>query len=205
MVVAYFALREGVVHLDGFISKLKLVGLVDAAAAKDPALQAVLQEALELARLRATQDPVEQLALTLREVKSAEQLAEIETLAQQLGDSGEFAAALAKVRAEGVVAKWTAHGGKHVAKTGVPWKQIVESTKNGPAKYKPGTDIEALERHVFTNGTPVTNGKSWKVMEFGEDIGAANGNATRFMRVEESAGVIHGHPISPSEFKKLTK
>ena len=45
----------------------------------------------------------------------------------------------------------------------------------------------------------------WKVYEFDENIGASNGKETRFMRVECSQGVIHGHPIDRSEFLKLSR
>ncbi|WP_252088923.1 RHS repeat-associated core domain-containing protein, partial [Pseudomonas sp. MWU13-3659] len=63
--------------------------------------------------------------------------------------------------------EWTPHGYKHVAPKNSSWKDIVKSTKKGPAKYKPGTDIEALERSVHRDGQPVTNGKSWKVKDLG--------------------------------------
>jgi hypothetical protein len=78
-------------------------------------------------------------------------------------------------------------------------------TKNGPAKYIPGTDIESLERMVWHNGSPVTNGRTWKVMEFDKVIGASEGIESKWIRVEMSANTIHGHPISLNEFKKLTK
>ena len=87
----------------------------------------------------------------------------------------------------------------------VPWNDVVKSTKNGPAKYKHGTNIEALERSVWETGSPVTNGKPWKVMEFAEDMGASGGKTSRWIRVEQSADTIHGHPITAAEFKKLTK
>jgi RHS repeat-associated protein len=101
---------------------------------------------------------------------------------------------------------WANHGNKHVATPSkkVPWSHIVKSTQNGPAKYLPGTNIEALERMVHAEGQAVTNGKPWKVMDMGKVIGASEGRETSFVRVEESAGTIHGHPISKEEFKKLT-
>jgi hypothetical protein len=108
------------------------------------------------------------------------------------------------VRASKAV-KWTAHGGKHVANIKMAWKDVIASTKNGPAKYRHGTNIESLERGVWAEGQKVTNGKTWKVKEFGEEIGASEGKSSRWMRVEESAGTIHGHPISEIEFRKLTK
>ncbi|UZE09708.1 RHS repeat protein [Pseudomonas sp. B21-053] len=101
--------------------------------------------------------------------------------------------------------QWTNHGNKHVAPK-APWPDVVKSTANGgKAKYLPGTDIEALERHAFKNGQDVSNGKPWKVIDMGKTIGANDGKETRFMRVELSANTIHGHPISEDAFKKLTK
>lgn len=43
--------------------------------------------------------------------------------------------------------KW-ANYHKHKPSTDVIWKEIVKSTKTGPAKYKPGIDIEKLEMHA---------------------------------------------------------
>ncbi len=100
---------------------------------------------------------------------------------------------------------WTNHGYKHVPPKNASWKDIVKSTKSGPAKYKPEINIEALERSVYKTGQPVTNGKPWKVQDMGEIIGASEGKPSQWIRVEYSGGTIHGHPISLNEFKKLTK
>lgn len=51
----------------------------------------------------------------------------------------------------------------------------------------------------------VTNGKTWKVMELDDVIGASGGSETNYMRVEMSGGTIHGHPITKAEYLKLTK
>jgi uncharacterized Zn-binding protein involved in type VI secretion/8-oxo-dGTP pyrophosphatase MutT (NUDIX family) len=102
--------------------------------------------------------------------------------------------------------EWTAHGNKHVASTKVAWSKIVEGTATGPARYKPGTDVEALERQVWEEtGTDVTNGRPWKVQEFPDEIGASEGKPSRWIRVENSGNTIHGHPISEAEYLKLTK
>ncbi|BBH44889.1 hypothetical protein KU43P_13660 [Pseudomonas sp. KU43P] len=101
--------------------------------------------------------------------------------------------------------QWTPHGYKHAAPKNASWKSVIESTKTGPAKYKPGTDIELLERHVHSVGQQVTNGKPWKVKDMHEIIGASEGKSSQWIRVEESAGTIHGHPISLNEFLRLTK
>jgi hypothetical protein len=36
-------------------------------------------------------------------------------------------------------------------------------------------------------------------------MGAGGGKSSRWVRVEESGGTIHGHPITEQEFQKLTK
>ena len=103
---------------------------------------------------------------------------------------------------------WTPHGNKHVSppvNKNRSWQDVVKTTQRGPAKYLPGTNIEALERKAWDAGTKVTTGKTWKVYDAGEIIGASEGKETRYMRVELSANTIHGHPITPAEFKKLTK
>ena len=109
------------------------------------------------------------------------------------------------IKGTGEVAEWTNHGFKHFAPKNMSWKNVVKSTKSGPAKYLKGAEIEALERMVWKNGTDVTNGKTWKVMEFDEVIGASLGKETKYMRVEFSSGTIHGHPITKSEYNKLLK
>lgn len=47
---------------------------------------------------------------------------------------------------------------------------------------------------------PVTNGK-----KYDEIIGATGGKETQYVRIENSANTIHGHPISESEYLKLLK
>lgn len=101
--------------------------------------------------------------------------------------------------------KWTSYGGKHVAPKNVPWKTVIKSTVKGPAKYLPGLDVEALERLVWEKGEAVANGKPWKVMSFAEEVGASGGKSSSWVRVEESAGTLHGHPITETEFTRLTK
>ena len=81
----------------------------------------------------------------------------------------------------------------------------ITSTKSGPAKHLPNIDVKALELDVRENGKLATNKKPWKVMEFDEIIGVSEGTPTRLVRVEMSANVIHGHPITEAEYKKLTK
>uniref|UniRef100_UPI0028EB92DD RHS repeat domain-containing protein n=1 Tax=Pseudomonas grimontii TaxID=129847 RepID=UPI0028EB92DD len=101
--------------------------------------------------------------------------------------------------------EWTAHGYKHSPSKKMSWKDILTTTKSGPAKYRPGIDIENLEREAYKNGRMTTNGKPWKVMEYAESIGASEGAPSRWIRIELSAKTIHGHPISEQEFRRLTK
>ena len=101
---------------------------------------------------------------------------------------------------------WTDHGHKHFPGKNKSWKDIVKSTKNGPAKYSPDIkDIEAFEREAWETGTPVTNGKNWKVKKYNDIIGATGGKETQYIRIENSANIIHGHPIFESEYLKLLK
>lgn len=130
-------------------------------------------------------------------IKRADQL---EDKAKRAIDAQQAASSIWKK-----VVSWTSHGGKHVPNVKLPWAKIVESTKSGPAKYKPGIDIESFERRIWTEGTKVTNGKTWKVMEFPSEVGASGGKSSRWVRVEESGGTIHGHPIPYEEFLKLSR
>ncbi|WP_251295218.1 RHS repeat domain-containing protein, partial [Escherichia coli] len=100
--------------------------------------------------------------------------------------------------------EWTNHGYKHFPPKNKSWKDIIKSTKSGPAKYSPDIDIKTLEYDVFNTGTPVTNGKPWKVKDMGKVIGASEGKESQWVRVELSGGTIHGHPISLDEFRRLT-
>ncbi|MGS2871675.1 RHS repeat-associated core domain-containing protein [Enterobacter huaxiensis] len=99
---------------------------------------------------------------------------------------------------------WTNHGYKHFLPKNKSWKDIIKSTKTGPAKYTHDVDIKTLEYDVFNTGMPVTNGKPWKVKDIGQVIGASEGKESQWMRVELSANTIHGHPISLDEFRRLT-
>ncbi|MED4753608.1 hypothetical protein P9361_19895 [Brevibacillus choshinensis] len=118
-------------------------------------------------------------------------------------NTGKNVAATTKNLTEDV--SWTNHGYKHFPSKNTTWSDVVKSTKSGPAKYIPGTDVEALERMVWEKGSPVTNGKTWKVMKFDKIIGASEGGNTQYIRVEYSGGTIHGHPITELEYKKLLK
>ncbi|WP_256861193.1 RHS repeat-associated core domain-containing protein, partial [Salmonella bongori] len=100
--------------------------------------------------------------------------------------------------------EWTNHRYKHFPPKNKSWKDIIKSTKTGPAKYMHDIDIKTLEYDVFNTGMPATNGKPWKVKNIGKVIGASEGKESQWMRVELSGGTIHGHPISIDEFRRLT-
>ncbi len=100
--------------------------------------------------------------------------------------------------------KWTNHGFKHFPSKNTAWKDIVKSTKKGPAKYANSIkDIEKFEREAWNTGTNVVTGKNWRVKEFENIIGASGGKETRYIRIENSNGTIHGHPITENEYRKL--
>lgn len=95
---------------------------------------------------------------------------------------------------------------KHNAPKNTLWKDVVESTKSGPAKYKYGTDIGKLELEALQKGKFVNNGKAWKVFDAGNIVGAKDGIQTQYIRVEISPdGTFHSHHITPQEYKKYTK
>ncbi len=98
---------------------------------------------------------------------------------------------------------------KHVPKKKWSRQDTIKSTKSGDAKYfmKNTHDIQKFELDSWKKGVLTTNGKPWKVVEFPEEIGAYNGKAVRWLRLEFSEGgnVIHGHPISIEQYRKLLK
>ena len=99
---------------------------------------------------------------------------------------------------------WTPHGYKHFPNKNQTWKEVVKSTESGPAKYSFDiTDVESFEREAWASGIPVTNGKNWKVYKCDSVVGAVNGQETIYVRIENSANTIHGHPISENEYIKL--
>jgi len=98
---------------------------------------------------------------------------------------------------------------KHIPRSNAWTRDIIKATRHSEALYKPGQDIEMLERSVWQSGTPVTSGKNWKVYEFDHVIGACDGKEVRWVRVEGTGGpgnaVIHGRPITQEDYRRLTK
>ncbi|MDQ2088143.1 RHS repeat-associated core domain-containing protein, partial [Herbivorax sp. ANBcel31] len=108
-----------------------------------------------------------------------------------------------KIKSENL--DWTNHGYKHFPQKNMRWKEVVRSTKKGPAKYKHEIKIEQFERMAWDNGIPVTSGKTWKVYKADHIVGAKQGIETPYIRVELSSNTIHGHPITPQEFLDLVR
>ncbi len=102
--------------------------------------------------------------------------------------------------------EWASHYPKHRPPKNVGWKEIMKSTKHGAALYKPSIDIKQLELHAWQHGQKVTTpGKNWKVFKCDRIIGANSGKETCYIRVECSANVVHGHPISESNYLRYLK
>jgi hypothetical protein len=99
--------------------------------------------------------------------------------------------------------QWVSNNYKHFPKKNIDWKQIVKNTKSGNATYRPTINIETLEREVWNKGTPTKKLQAWKVMKCDGIIGASEGIETEFVVVKMSSGTIHGHPITPQEYKRL--
>ncbi|MBK4714726.1 MULTISPECIES: S-type pyocin domain-containing protein [Tenebrionibacter/Tenebrionicola group] len=97
------------------------------------------------------------------------------------------------------------HGHKHHAPKHKSWKEIIESTKSGPAKFRPQTDISAIDHDVWKDGINSTKKQNWKLKEFDEIVGAHGGKETRWVVTKESQGTIHSHPISETDARKLLK
>ncbi len=90
---------------------------------------------------------------------------------------------------------------KHVPPRGASKDEIIRATRGGkPARYfsRDRSTIFRWEREAWENGEPVRHAnKPWKVYEHPEEVGANNGQATRYMRVESTPdGTIHGHPVT---------
>ncbi|EIC86323.1 hypothetical protein [Serratia sp. M24T3] len=98
-----------------------------------------------------------------------------------------------------------AHGYKHHPPKNKSWKEIIDSTKTGPAKFKQGVDITSIDHEVWDTGTSTTNGQNWKVKEFGIVQGAYKGKETTWVVTKESQGTIHSHPIDADIARKLLK
>ena len=98
-----------------------------------------------------------------------------------------------------------AHGYKHHPPKNKSWKDIIDSTKMGPAKFKQGVDIASIDHGVWETGTPTTNGQNWKIKEFDTVQGAYKGKETSWVVTKESQDTIHSHLIDADVARKLLK
>lgn len=98
-----------------------------------------------------------------------------------------------------------AHGYKHHSPKNKLWKDVIDSTKKGAAKFKQSADIASIDHDVWETGTPTTNGKNWKVKEFDSIQGAYKGKETSWVVTKESQGTIHSHPIDVDVARTLLK
>lgn len=97
------------------------------------------------------------------------------------------------------------HGYKHYPPKGLSWGEVIETTKSGPAKFKPNVDIPYIDHEVWENGMSTSNGQNWKIMHFDEVKGAYKGKETSWVVTKESQGTIHSHPIGEQEARRLMK
>ena len=173
-----------------------------------PELKRGVQNALNAAKRKGIISPAQHrnLSNTLDQ-----QLGDLTRKAQHAADpiqdgvqrSGEVVETLMRPSSQTTISRYN---GKHVPRRGMTNSQIAESTKRGPAKFFGDVDMNAIQNKAWQSGTPVTNGKPWKVFDAGKDIGAKSGQTTRYMRIESTPdGVIHGHPITLDEFRRLTR
>ncbi|MFC1707007.1 hypothetical protein ACFL59_09345 [Planctomycetota bacterium] len=84
-------------------------------------------------------------------------------------------------------------------------EEIIAATANRePSRYFPGIDIEGLEMMAAREGVEVPSGSPttlYKVYEHESEIGASDGKVSRWVRVESSSGVVHGHPITSERYE----
>jgi len=105
--------------------------------------------------------------------------------------------------------QWNWYNGRHRANNSVPWRKIVNGTKNGVSKYYQGmTDAEqqALELRCVAQGNLIEEKGSVRsyYIDAGEIIGASEGEQTKFVYVEHHRlGTVHGSPITKHELERL--
>ncbi len=89
---------------------------------------------------------------------------------------------------------------KHRSPGGWSRERTIAATSDGrDSRYFADVDVEAIERVAAQSGAPVPSPKpatTYKVCEFAEIVGASEGLPSRWLRVESTNGVFHGHPIS---------
>ncbi len=87
-----------------------------------------------------------------------------------------------------------------------PLAEIDAMTRNSDSRYYPQCQQRDIEESVLREGTYVRSPKPntvYKVNEFPSDIGASNGQPSRWVKVESTSGEFHGRPIAESEYRKF--
>ena len=79
-------------------------------------------------------------------------------------------------------------------------------TRNSDSRYYPQCQQRDIEESVLREGTYVRSPKPntiYKVHEFPSDIGASNGQPSRWVKVESTNGEFHGRPIAEIEYRRF--
>lgn len=77
---------------------------------------------------------------------------------------------------------------------------VIESTKHGPAQYKPGVDIASLEQKALEKGDAYNkDGNQYLIYDAGEVIGASKGEETTKILIKIEDNFYHSMPISTSD------
>lgn len=98
---------------------------------------------------------------------------------------------------------------KHMPVPHVDWKDVVKSTKQGDAHYKPNMteeEIKKIEMDCVTHGTelPGTHpSRKRYFLRYDTVIGSSKGEETTIVYSEWArSGAVHGRPITEGELKK---
>ena len=74
--------------------------------------------------------------------------------------------------------------------------------------YFPGINVADTERKAIDGGVYLAQANAvtiHKVFEFTEDMGASEGERSRWLLVESTAGAYHGYPITAKKFREWMK
>src|SRR5438270_2095321 len=80
-----------------------------------------------------------------------------------------------------------------------PLSEIHQLTVRSRSLYYPEVDPKAVEETALRHGVYVSSPKPntvYKVSEFPNEIGASNGEPSKWVKVESTNAVFHGRPIT---------
>ena len=93
---------------------------------------------------------------------------------------------------------------KHLPRPSDTRAEVVAKSKRR-SLYYPGVDVSSLEeaaakrgRYLDSTGGPTIH----KVQEMERDIGASEGEPSRWLLVESTSGTYHGYPITEARYRK---